>query len=94
MQSIRRPNRKRSVVKAMTYRLGILCLDFAAVYLFTGKVETAVGFMIVSNVYTTVGYFVHERIWARVRWELAPEGTGRDGHAPRAPHELLAGVRR
>jgi uncharacterized membrane protein len=24
--------------------------------------------MIVSNVYTTVGYFLHERIWARIPW--------------------------
>ena len=36
--------------------------------------------MIVSNVYTTVGYFVHERIWARVGWgreALAGEGAAR-----------------
>jgi uncharacterized membrane protein len=63
--------RKRSIVKALTYRLAILCLDFTAIYLFTGKVETAVGFMVVSNVYTTVGYFIHERLWARVRWGMA-----------------------
>ncbi len=24
--------------------------------------------MIVSNVYTTAGYFLHERIWARISW--------------------------
>ncbi len=64
--------RKRSIVKALTYRVAILCLDFTAVYLFTGKVETAIGFMIVSNVYTTVGYFIHERLWARVRWGVEP----------------------
>jgi adenylylsulfate kinase len=64
--------RKRSIVKALTYRVAILCLDFTAVYLFTGKVETAIGFMIVSNVYTTVGYFIHERLWARVRWGIEP----------------------
>jgi len=28
--------------------------------------------MVVSNVYTTVGYFVHERVWARVRWGVVP----------------------
>lgn len=60
--------RKRSVVKALTYRVVIVCLDFLAIYLFTHKVEVALGFMIVSNVYTTVGYFLHERIWARIGW--------------------------
>jgi uncharacterized membrane protein len=24
--------------------------------------------MIVSNIYTSVGYILHERIWARIRW--------------------------
>jgi hypothetical protein len=30
--------------------------------------SSSLGFMIVSNIYTTVGYFVHERIWARIGW--------------------------
>jgi adenylylsulfate kinase len=63
--------RKRSVTKALTYRLVIVCLDFLAIYIFTHKVEVALGFMIVSNVYTTVGYFLHERVWARIRWGLS-----------------------
>jgi uncharacterized membrane protein len=68
----RAPSRKRSIVKAITYRLFIVCLDFLAIYLFTGKVEVALGFMIVSNIYTTVGYFLHERLWARIRWGTEP----------------------
>lgn len=63
-------SRKRSMVKAITYRLVIVLLDFATIYLFTGKVRVAAGFMLVSNVYTTVAYVLHERIWARVRWGI------------------------
>ena len=66
----RTATRKRSIVKALTYRVVIVCLDFLAIYLFTHKVEVALGFMIVSNIYTTVGYFLHERLWARVRWGI------------------------
>jgi len=62
--------RRRSIVKAITYRVAIVTLDFLSIYLFTGKVNVALGFMIVSNVYTSVAYFVHERIWARVRWGM------------------------
>jgi len=58
----------RSLVKAVTYRLLILVLDFAAVYLFTGKIEIALGFMIVSNIYTTMAYYLHERIWNKTDW--------------------------
>lgn len=68
MNTERTSSTKRSVVKAITYRSVIICLDFLAIYLFTHKVEVALGFMIVSNIYTTVGYFLHERIWARIRW--------------------------
>jgi len=60
----------RSVIKAITYRIVIMILDFATIYLFTRTLKVALGFMIASNLYTTVAYFVHERMWARVKWGL------------------------
>jgi len=60
----------RSVIKAITYRIVIMILDFATIYLFTRTLKVALGFMIASNVYTTVAYFVHERMWARIKWGL------------------------
>ena len=61
---------RRSVTKALTYRILFMSLDFATIYLMTGTVRIALGFMIVSNIYTTVAYFGHERIWARIRWGI------------------------
>jgi len=58
----------RSLTKAITYRLVILILDFTAVYLLTGKVEVALGFMLLSNIYTSIAYYFHERIWNRIKW--------------------------
>ncbi len=58
----------RSVIKTVSYRAVILVLDFISIYLFTGKVKVALGFMIISNIYTTVLYFFHERIWDRIQW--------------------------
>ncbi len=63
-------SRKRSLVKALSYRLVIICLDFLTVYLFTGAVRIAVGFMVVSNLYTTIMYVLHERLWARIQWGI------------------------
>ena len=68
-----RASRKRSIVKAVTYRGIIICLDFLVIYLLTGKVATAASFMIISNIYTTVAYFLHERVWAGVKWGLEPQ---------------------
>jgi uncharacterized membrane protein len=59
---------RRSIVKTISYRVVILILDFTAIYLFTGQIKIAVGFMIVSNIYTTLGYFLHERIWDKIKW--------------------------
>ncbi len=59
---------RRSIVKTVSYRTIILLLDFTSIYLFTGQLKIALGFMLVSNVYTTVGYFFHERIWDRIKW--------------------------
>jgi len=58
----------RSLTKAVTYRILILILDFTAVYLLTGRVEIAFGFMFLSNIYTSIAYFFHERIWNRIDW--------------------------
>lgn len=62
---------KRSLIKAVTYRIFIVCLDFLTIYLFTGKIRLAFGFMIVSNIYTSLGYFLHERVWNRIRWGIS-----------------------
>jgi len=59
---------KRSIVKTISYRVVILILDFTSIYLFTGKIKIALGFMLISNIYTTLGYFFHERIWDRIKW--------------------------
>jgi len=63
---------KRSIVKAITYRVVIIILDFTTIYLFTGKVNIALGFMLISNIYTTVAYYLHERIWSGIEWGRRP----------------------
>jgi adenylylsulfate kinase len=56
------------VIKTVSYRVIILILDFFSIWLFTGEVKLAVDFMIVSNIYTTLVYFFHERIWDKIKW--------------------------
>jgi len=71
---ITRASRKRSVVKAITYCGIIVVLDFMVICLLTGKVATAAGFMIISNIYTAVAYFLHERVLVRYQVGLEPQG--------------------
>jgi len=59
---------KRSLVKAFTYRAIIVVLDISVIYLLTGRVDIALGFTVISNIYTTIAYFVHERVWNKIKW--------------------------
>ncbi len=59
---------RRSIFKTISYRVVILIFDFISIYLFTRQIKIAFGFMIVSNIYTTFGYFFHERIWNKIKW--------------------------
>ena len=59
---------QRSLAKAITYRCVILILDFSVIFLLTGRYDVALGFMVVSNFYTTLAYYLHERVWDRVKW--------------------------
>lgn len=58
----------RSIVKSITYRLIIVILDVTVIYILTGRLDAALGFAVISNVYTTVAYYFHERIWNRIGW--------------------------
>mgnify|MGYP001070811696 CR=1 FL=1 len=68
-------HRTRSLAKAVTYRILILALDFTTVYLLTGKFEISFGFTMVSNVYTSIAYYIHERVWNRTNWGKKPSSS-------------------
>ena len=73
---VERRTTKRSLVKALTYRGVIVVLDFSVIYILTGRVDVAVGFMVISNIYTTAAYFLHERVWNRIGWGIEQAKPG------------------
>ena len=58
----------RSIVKSLTYRLMIVVLDITVIYILTGRLDAALGFAVISNIYTTIAYYFHERIWNKIEW--------------------------
>ena len=58
----------RSLTKALSYRLLGSSMSLIVVYVLTGNfvLSGAVGFA--DLVLKTLGYYVHERIWARIEW--------------------------
>jgi adenylylsulfate kinase len=58
----------RSVVKAISWRAIALVTTMVIVYLFTKKIETAIKAGVVETGFKLVLYWMHERMWFKVRW--------------------------
>lgn len=59
---------KRSLIKAITFRLLILVSDGFIILAITHRFDIALGVIFFSNLASTFFYFLHERLWDRIRW--------------------------
>jgi len=58
----------RSLVKAITFRILIVISDSIIIFAITRRYDVTIGVILFSNIASTVLFFIHERIWNRVRW--------------------------
>lgn len=58
----------RSIVKSISYRVLSLAVDSTVAYLFTRDVALSAGIVVLVNTYSTVLYYLHERVWAHIHW--------------------------
>ena len=58
---------KRSLVKAITFRVLIVCSDAAVIFLITHRWDQTLGLVVATNLASTTFYFLHERIWSRIQ---------------------------
>ncbi|HUD19119.1 MAG TPA: DUF2061 domain-containing protein [Patescibacteria group bacterium] len=61
----------RSVVKTIVYRFLIICSDGIIIYALTHKVVLTLSVIGLSNIASTLLYFLHERAWSRITWGLS-----------------------
>jgi len=67
---------RRSIAKALSWRIVATAITTALVYLFTGKGEFAATIGLVDTTLKFAVYFGHERLWNRIpygREERQPE---------------------
>jgi uncharacterized membrane protein len=60
--------RKRTIVRGVSYRLSAWLFTILWTYLFTGNIAEATGFSTILHLLLSVDYYVHERMWLRVKW--------------------------
>lgn len=58
----------RSAVKALTFRFCIIIADTVITYAISHRYDITIGFVVFTNVASTLIYYFHERAWAGVRW--------------------------
>jgi uncharacterized membrane protein len=63
-----REKRQRSIVKALSYRTLIVMADGLVIFLITHRYDVALMVVVISNLYSTVLYFLHERLWDGIKW--------------------------
>jgi len=60
--------RKRSIVKAISYRIFGTIITMLIVYSFTGKFVLSLGVGFIDIFSKLALFYVHERVWHKVKW--------------------------
>ena len=59
---------RKSVAKAISWRVLASLIIFATVYLFTGETMLSVNITIIDIILKLILYYAHERVWMRVHF--------------------------
>ncbi|MBR9706753.1 DUF2061 domain-containing protein [Candidatus Pacearchaeota archaeon] len=62
--------KRRSIFKSITWRICATITTVILVYIFTGELALALSLGIVEVIVKMIVYYVHERVWIKVRWGL------------------------
>lgn len=61
-------SKKRSLAKSLTWRVIAIVSTFVVGYILSGSLSFAASLSVISNLINFVLYYVHERVWLRVKW--------------------------
>lgn len=64
--------KKRSLVKAISWRIAASLTTAGIVYCFTGKIVLSFGIGVVEAFVKMIFYYFHERMWQRIAWGKHP----------------------
>lgn len=60
--------KKRTLVRMITYRITAWLFTIFWTYLFTGDISSATGFATALHILLSIDYYIHERIWLKIKW--------------------------
>lgn len=60
--------KKRTVARMISYRITAWLFTIFYTWLFTGSIGQATGFATVLHILLSVDYYIHERVWLKIKW--------------------------
>jgi uncharacterized membrane protein len=60
--------RKRTIARMFSYRITAWLFTILWTYMFTGNIGEATGFATLLHILLSVDYYIHERMWLKVKW--------------------------
>ena len=61
---------KRTIVRAISYRLTAWAFTILWTWIFIGDLAKSTGFATALHALLTIDYYVHERVWLKIKWGL------------------------
>jgi uncharacterized membrane protein len=61
-------SKKRTITRMVTYRITALIFTIIWTYMFTGNFLNSAGFAIALHFLLSIDYYIHERIWLKIKW--------------------------
>lgn len=65
-----RAHQRRTVVKAVIYRVFMIVITVAFAFFVTGHIQDALTIGLWSNAVKTITYYGYDRVWNRIAWGL------------------------
>jgi len=73
----------RTLARSVTYRVSAWLLTLGLTYWWTGELGKSTGFSSLLHLILSADYYVHERLWLKVRWGRSSlEGAQKPGLEP------------
>jgi uncharacterized membrane protein len=61
-------SKKRTITRMVTYRITALIFTIIWTYMFTGNFLNSASFAVALHFLLSIDYYIHERIWLKIKW--------------------------
>ena len=64
-------SKKRTIAKTATFKVMAMTVGYFTALFFTGSKETAFYVLVANSITTLLGFYIHERVWAKFNWKMS-----------------------